>query len=139
MRKPLALLAVCGALLACDTRISGIAAPFSAELGTYVLASYNGKAVPAPLPDTVPNTLLVLVADTVQLTSGGNVREARYITATPTGSGTAVTTSSSNIGRYTITRDSLGFSGILLRSARIGSGTLTAVDAQGFEYVFDRR
>ena len=139
MRKLLALFAACTLVAACDTRVSGVATSFSAETGTYVLSTYNAKPVPAPLPDTLPGSVLVLVADTIQLTSGGNVREVRYISSTKAPN-PAVISSAANAGRYTITRDSLGFSGILLRSAKLTtSTTLTAVDAQGFGYVFAKR
>ena len=138
MRKLLALLAACSVVVACDTRLSGVATSFSAEVGTYVLTTYNAKSVPAPLPDTLPGTALAITADTVQLLVNGNIREARYISSTRAPAG-AVISSSINAGRYTITGDSLGFTGIPLKSASITSSTLTALDAQGFVYVFTRR
>jgi len=138
MRKLLVLLAACSVVVACDTRISGVATSFSAEVGTYVLTTYNAKAVPAALPDTVPGTTLVLQADTVLLSVNGNVRESRWISSTKAPAA-AVITSSANAGRYTITGDSLGFTGITLRAATLTSTTLTATDPQGFVYVFTRR
>jgi len=139
MRKLLVLLAACSVALACEGRVSGLAVSLGGELGTYVLTTYNAKAVPAPLPDTVPGTTLVLQADTLVLSANGNVREARWISSTKAPAAPVIS-SSTNAGGYTITGDSLGFTSLPLKAAKLTtSTTLTATDAQGFVYVYTKR
>lgn len=127
-------------MLACDTRRdSTVTAPLIAEVGTYTLQQYNGGALPGSLPQTQPNTTQQIVFDTLVLTSGGNVRDARYVrvTAPPD---TSFVSPSVQAGRYTLVRDSITFSANLpLRSGRYSQGTLTLTDASGFQYVFRRR
>jgi hypothetical protein len=144
MRNLLALLALCTMVVACDTRSpsSVTAAPFSAELGTYALQTVSGTVLPYPLPPNAPNTTRQVTADTLVLTSGGNVREIYYVatttTTTPPSTPSIGTVALS--GKYTITRDSVHLpTDFQFTYGRYTSNTLTMYDPQGYVYVFLRR
>ena len=140
MASRVTLFVLCVTLAACDTRTgSSITAPFSAEVGRYVLQTVSGAPVPVVLPATVANATRQLVADTITFTSGGNVREVFYIATTPTG-GVASTSSFTSAGKYTITRDSLHLPidfGYV--SGRYVSGAVTLTSREGFVFAFVRK
>lgn len=139
MRKLLVLFAVCGAVLACDTRIGGpTTSLFPAELGTYSLQTMDGNVPPITLAPNAPNTTRKLVADTIALTSGGNIREVYYVSSV-TGTNPPVVSSVTLAGKYTITRDSIGVpADFPYLYGRYSSGAITLVDADGFVWVFKR-
>ncbi len=143
MRNLLALMVLCSMVVACDTRSSSsvTAAQFSAELGTYALQSVSGTVLPYPLPPNAPNTTRQITADTLLLTSGGNVREIYYVATTTTTPASSPEISSVALsGKYTITRDSLTLpSDFQFAYGRYTSNTLTMTDPQGFVYVFLRK
>jgi hypothetical protein len=140
MRKLLALLLVSSVVLACDTRMgSGVTVPFTAEIGTYSLQNVSGKPLPVTLAQTSPTVVRRLIADSIFLSSGGNIREVYYvrsITTTPLDSSVS---SVSQTGKYTITRDSVGVPlDFGYRFGRYANGTLTLTDLDGFLYVFTK-
>jgi hypothetical protein len=142
MRKLLALLLVCSAVLACDTRLgSGVTVPFTAEIGTYSLQTVSGLTMPVTLAQSSPNTTRQLIADSIFLSGGGGIREVYYvrsITNTTTPPDTAISSFALS-GKYTITRDSLGIpADFPYLFGRYSSGVITLTDAQGFVWVFKR-
>lgn len=141
MRKLLALLAVCTAVVACDTRQgSSVTAPFSAELGTYTLQSVSGVALPYPLPPTAPGTTRKVIADTIVLTSGGNAREIYYTATTSTADSTTKVSSVALSGKYTITHDSITTPPeFAFLYGKYNTTSITFTDASGFAYLFARK
>lgn len=143
MRKLLVLLAVCGGVLACDTRVGSgsITAPFAAELGTYTLESSSGEPIPITLAPPAPNTVRKLVAETLFVTSGGNIRDVYYTSTTTTGStAPPVVASTALAGKYQITRDSISVPAEFpYLYGRYANGTITMRDAQGFSWLFRRK
>lgn len=145
MRKLLALLVICSAVLACDTRAgSSITVPFTAEIGTYSLKSIGGNPLPVQLATLQAGQLRFLFADTLFLTNGGNVQERLWIrtikapvlpaTIPDTTVGSALVA-----GKYQITRDSLTLPAEFgYRFGRYSSGTISITDNQGFVRVFTK-
>jgi hypothetical protein len=143
MRKLFALLAVCCAVAACDTRLGAgsVTSPFTGELGTFILESSSGELVPITLQPQAPNTVRKLVAETLFVTSGGNMRDVFYTSTTTNGStAPPVISSVSLAGKYRITRDSISVpADFPYTYGRYSGGTITMNDAQGFTWVFKRK
>lgn len=144
MRILLALLAVCVSVAACDSRPGGPTTTlFPAELGTYTLRSMSGTPLPITLTPKAPNTTRKLVADTLVITSGANMREVYYV-ATRMGPDTAsdsvVVSSVATTGKYTITRDSIGVpADFPYLYGRYAGGTILFTDADGFVWEFRKQ
>lgn len=101
----------------------------------------SGQTLPIALQSQSPNTVRILIADTIVLSSGGNAREIYYTSTTTTGSSASPSISSiAHVGTYTVTRDSIGLPGDFPDLyGRYANGKLTLPDAGGFVWVFRRQ
>lgn len=140
MRKLIALVALCGAATACDIRLDdGFTGPGLSVLGTFVLRSVNGTALPVTLSPALATSTRQLVADTLTFVSAGTVREIRYTVST-TGSSAPVVSTVALTGPFTMVRDSITLStDFPYLYGRYASDTVSLVATDGLVYRYTRR